>query len=97
MKTAGRKAGTPNKRTVAVEKKLTELGCDPIEGMARIAIDKKNPLEMRAKMYAELAPYVVPKRKSMEMTGELVTFVISGLYEESEPGEEEKQEGKKIP
>ncbi len=34
---AGRKKGTPNKRTIEVAERLAALGCDPIEGMARIA------------------------------------------------------------
>ncbi len=36
-KTGGRKKGTPNKATADIEAKLTALGCDPIEGLARIA------------------------------------------------------------
>lgn len=31
-------AGTPNKQTTDVITKLAALGCDPIEGMARIAL-----------------------------------------------------------
>jgi hypothetical protein len=34
----GRKKGTPNKLTQDVMAKLEALGCDPIEGMARIAL-----------------------------------------------------------
>jgi hypothetical protein len=38
-KTGGRVRGTPNKQTDAIDRKLAKLGCDPIEGLARIALD----------------------------------------------------------
>ena len=62
----GRPKGALNKRTRDVIDKLSALRCDPIAGMARIALDKKNPVELRAKMFAELAQYVAPKRKAVE-------------------------------
>jgi hypothetical protein len=46
-KTGGRVAGTPNRRTIEVIERLESLGCDPIEGMAKIAMDEANPLELR--------------------------------------------------
>jgi hypothetical protein len=55
-----------NKRTRDVVDKLAALGCDPIAGMARIAMNKKNPVALRARMFAELARYVAPKRKAVE-------------------------------
>jgi hypothetical protein len=69
-KRGGRKTGTPNKRTLAVAERLEALGCDPIEGMARIAMDESQPMQLRATMYRELAQYLAPKRKAMEVTGE---------------------------
>jgi hypothetical protein len=69
-KTGGRTAGTPNKRTAEVGAKLAALGCDPIEGMARIAMDEANPIELRARMYSELAGYVAAKRKAVELSSE---------------------------
>ena len=68
-KTGGRLAGTPNRRTVEVLERLEVLGCDPIEGMARIAMDMTNPVEVRARMFAELAGYVAPKRRAVEHNG----------------------------
>ena len=62
----GRRAGTPNKVTIEVITKLNALGCDPIEGMARIAMDEANAPELRGKMFAELAGYIAPKRKAIE-------------------------------
>jgi hypothetical protein len=62
----GRQRGTPNRNTQAVSEKLDALGCDPIAGMAEIAMDPSNSPELRARMFAELAPYVFPKRKAIE-------------------------------
>lgn len=122
------RAGIPNKRTQDIQEKLARIGCDPITGMAEIAlnrlpcgvcraelrtkyllssgthadkcgfqIDKNGVIagtctcegigvricqscygsgweacspELRGKMYAEIANYVLPKRKAIEHTGE---------------------------
>jgi len=93
---AGRPKGAKNKRTLAVEQRLAALGCDPIEGMARIAMETapclvcdatgrvgddepcgqckgvgrlQASLELRGKMYSDLAQYVAPKRKAVEVSG----------------------------
>lgn len=79
-KTGGRKKGTPNKRTKEITDKLAALDCDPIEGMAGIAMDEQNAPELRGRMFAELAQYVAPKRKAIEHSGEAgepVTFVMN--------------------
>ena len=39
-KTGGRTSGTPNRKTQAVIDRLEALGCDPIEGMARLTKDE---------------------------------------------------------
>ena len=65
-KTGGRRPGTPNRRTLDVIERLDALGCDPIAGMAQIALNEAAPVEVRARMYAELAQYVAPKRKAVE-------------------------------
>ena len=79
-KTGGRRAGTPNKRTLEVIEKLLDLGVDPIEGMARLAMDPQNSPELRGRMFAELAQYVAPKRKAVEQTfgdEQRITFNLS--------------------
>jgi hypothetical protein len=68
-KTGGRTAGTPNRRTKEVAELLESLGCDPIEGMVRIAMDAANSPELRGKMYSDLARYVYPQRKAIEHSG----------------------------
>ena len=70
QKTGGRVAGTPNKRTVELIERLDALGCDPLEGLARIAADPGTDDVLRARVYADLLGYVYPKRKAMELTGE---------------------------
>ena len=117
----GRVKGTPNRRTMDIQEKLERIGCDPIRGMAEIALNRlpcgvcrgegktKYALphghhseechasseakcicdgigmrtcmscygslweacspELRGKMYAEIAQYVLPKRKAIEHSG----------------------------
>jgi hypothetical protein len=50
------------------------LRCDPITGMARIAMDEKNSIEVRARMFVELAQYVAPKRKAVEHSADGATL-----------------------
>ena len=72
--------GTPNRRTVEVCERLAALECDPIEGMARIALDSQASPELRGRMFAELASYVYPKRKATEIKveeGPRVTFHLN--------------------
>ena len=70
-KTGGRVKGVPNKATKAVIDRLSELNCDPIEGMAKIAQTalENDDLALAGNMYKELAQYVAPKRKAIEVTG----------------------------
>ncbi len=66
----GRQKGTPNKATADIAARLEALGCDPIAGMARLALDEANSPELRGKMFSELAQYVAPKRKAIEHSAE---------------------------
>ena len=68
----GRKKGTPNKKTSDLAEKLKALNCDPIEGMARIAHEayKAKDHAIALSAYKELAQYIYPKRKAVEVTGE---------------------------
>ena len=38
--------------------------------MARLAMNTKNPAELRGRMYSELAQYMWPKRKAIEVSGD---------------------------
>ena len=85
IKSGGRAKGTPNKRTTEVADLLYALGCDPVEGMARIAMDEAHAPELRGRMYAELASYLYPKRKALEIkdAGRHVTFQICTEFTET--------------
>ncbi len=80
-KTGGRKAGTPNKRTREVMDRLEELNCDPIEGMVRIAQQamSENNLHLAGQMYKELAQYVAPKRKAIEMSTDVRDLTVEEM------------------
>ena len=58
----------------SVAQRLAALKCDPIAGMAALARDKKNPPELRGRMFAELAQYVAPKRRAIEHSTDLPTL-----------------------
>jgi hypothetical protein len=68
-KTGGKSLGCKHKITRDVAGLLDELGCNPIEGMARIALDPKASEPIKARMLAELAKYTVPQLRSVEVTG----------------------------
>ena len=78
-KTGGRAKGTPNKRTLDIQERLDALGCDPIEGMAKLAQDNANTPELRGRMFSELAQYVAPKRKAIELAAEVNTTMQEHL------------------
>ena len=64
-----RRQGIPNKRSVEIAERLAALGCDPIEGMARIAkeAEAEGDKALAGQMFKELAQYVAAKRKAVEM------------------------------
>lgn len=55
-------------KRIDIAERLKELGVDPVEGMARIALqsERSGDLRLAAKTYAELLQYCAPKLKSME-------------------------------
>ena len=66
----GRAPGTPNKRTAELVERLAELECDPVEGLAKIAADPNTDAVLRARILSDLMPYLYPKRKAVEVSGE---------------------------
>jgi hypothetical protein len=44
-----------------------KLGCDPIEGLAKIALAAETETSLRVRCFAELAQYVYPKRKAVDL------------------------------
>ena len=90
----GRPRGSRNKRHLAVEAKLAELGCDPIAAMALLAMDEAVAIELRSKLYCELAGYVAPKLKATEHRGTDGTapaFVILGAQPDATAEEWERR------
>ena len=45
--------------------------------MARIAMNEKHSPELRGRMYAELAPYLYPKRKAVELAVDKHTLGVA--------------------
>ena len=66
----GRAPGTPNRATAEVADKLAALGFDPIAAMVAIATDPAADLTLRGRMASELAAYVHPKRRAIDLTAE---------------------------
>ena len=98
----GRKPGSRNHRTkVSAQQKLREvegkLGVtiDPLEGMAIIAVDAAQDVQIRLTALRELAKYIYPQRKAVDMTideqhGDLTTMsdvdlesIIEGTWSSS--------------
>ena len=82
----GRAPGTPNRATAEVSDKLAALGFDPIAAMVAIATDPAADLTLRGRMASELAAYIHPKRRAIDLTAETgssgVTVVIRRFAEE---------------
>jgi hypothetical protein len=65
--------------------KLEEAGCDPIAAMAEMAVDKNVAIDIRVKLLRDLAQYVHPKRRSVEISnkdGEALVIKIKKFTEE---------------
>jgi hypothetical protein len=69
FKSGGRQKGTMNKPGQQAAEILRSLNCDPIEGMVRIAMDTNNSPELRGRMFSDLARYIYPQRKAVELSG----------------------------
>jgi hypothetical protein len=67
---AGRPRGSVNKRSDELADKLSALGCDPAEGLARIASEAlaENDRDLAARCYSSLLPYLYAKLKLSEIS-----------------------------
>ena len=81
---AGRVKGTPNKRSIELLDILKELGCNPFEFQARVIteqlVDRDGnlidvTLDQRIICARDLAPYLLPKQKAIEVRGSLTVNV----------------------
>lgn len=77
---SGRKSGTPNKRTAALEERLAELGYDPLEAAVAIATGtirfkvENNVVvpptpDQQCRAILELMQYKYSKKKAIEVSG----------------------------
>src|SRR4051812_48532875 len=64
---SGRKKGTANKKTLALEEALASHGIDPI-GQLAAALPQLSP-DRRAEVLLDLVSYLYPKRKAVELSG----------------------------
>lgn len=85
-KTGGRSRGTPNKKTIELSEKIRKF-CkergyqeyDPVLQMVDVAHDDKADIGIKLQAAKEVAQYLYPKRKAMEIDidpKELVKFII---------------------
>jgi hypothetical protein len=90
---AGRRAGTPNKRTQALEVLKSKAGLDPLDFFRAVlesdlsVLGAAAPtLDQRLTAAKELASYLYPKKKSVEVTGDMGPLAIKLKWpEEGEP------------
>ena len=68
-KTGGIKKGGHHKITNELRLLLDDLGCNPIEGRARIAMNGEHPVEVRRRAYADLVRYIHPQLQAVAVSG----------------------------
>jgi hypothetical protein len=73
----GRQKGTPNKKTAEIQERvkkfMEQMGVknfDPLMALAGIAVDKGTPLKLKVEALKEIAQYMHPKRRAVEVSGE---------------------------
>lgn len=66
---AGRKKGSPNKKTAETQKAVEESGVTPLEYMLQVMRDPMNEAKERLSAAVAAAPYVHAKLSSVELTG----------------------------
>ena len=86
-----RPKGAKNKRTQEIMDRLAELDCDPIEGLVTIANDPTSSQELKRQAYKELAQYVAPKRKAVDMTASVDGNISIDIVKFSDIEEDEAQ------
>ena len=74
-KTGGRKLGSANKFNHEQSDKIRVLcetyNLDPIEALLKLAADENIELNLRVSILKELAQYIYPKRKTVELSAEI--------------------------
>ena len=75
----GRPKGTKILSTQAKIREIIEKYGDPLEGLATIAADKKNDMNIRVHAYKEVAKYAYAPRKAEDESGETAERLIIEL------------------
>lgn len=74
-KSGGRKLGTPNKanssQTERIQELCTHYNIDPFEALLKLSTDSSIDVNLRISILKELAQYVYPKRKSIEIEADV--------------------------
>lgn len=83
-KSGGRRRGTPNKRTAELLELLKKQypKYNPVLQMAEIAQDEEVEMSLRIQCAKEVAQYLFPKRKAVELSqgaGEPFSFTMEVL------------------
>jgi hypothetical protein len=72
LKTGGRTKGTPNKPKKMLLEAIQSRWPDyhPVIAMVELAHDSQLPIELRFQCHKEIAYYIEPKRKAVDVSGE---------------------------
>jgi len=76
---AGRKAGTPNKRTAEIQQAVEESGLTPLEYMLSVMRDPLQDAHRRLTAAQAAAPYVHAKLSSVELSGKDGAELFTGI------------------
>lgn len=72
LKTGGRLPGTPNKKSLAIRELLAQKypGYNPVLSLVEIAQDPGNEITIRLQAHKEVAKYMAPQLKAIEIRDE---------------------------
>lgn len=98
IKTGGRQTGTPNRERKSLIEMISEKYPDyhPVMAMAEIANNKKADERLRFNANKEVAKYICPQLKSMELSSNNEGQWVTGfnyIIPQSELASKEKQQG----
>lgn len=76
---SGRKAGTPNRKTEELMEICDRMGINPFEALLKWALSPESHIAIPA--LKEVCQYVYPKRKALEVSGEMDMNLINRIKE----------------
>jgi len=84
LKTGGRKIGTPNRKTTEIVGLILDRYPDyhPLLSLVQIATDLNNDVSIRLQANKEIAKYVCPQLKSIEVNNQQSEEVIIKVIRE---------------